>query len=205
MLEVVKRNARALACAAAELRADHQFLLEAVQQGVAAAGLNISVSYPKADEELQIVQQTTSDERIDIEPVLNAEDVLMIHQLVRQVPVAEHVAAYAVRLARSTRIRDNEDPPQIVKDYVGWGAGPRASQFLVLAAKTRAILNGDNHVTPQHIQAVALPVLRHRILLNFNAEADGIRTDDVINSLLKDIPVDPMDDQTARHLDEITQ
>ena len=167
--------------------------------------LNISVGYPKADEELKIVQQTTSDQQIDIEPVLTGEDVLKIHQMVRQVPIAEHVAAYAVRLARSTRIRDTEDSPQIVKDYVGWGAGPRASQFLVLAAKTRAILNGDSHVTPKHIQEVALPVLRHRILLNFNAEADGIKTDDVINSLLNEISIDPIDDHTARHLDEITQ
>ncbi len=167
--------------------------------------LNISVSYPSADEELRIVQQTTSHEDRRITPVLSGEDVLHIQGLVRQVPIADHVAAYAVRLARSTRIRENQNPPEIVKNYVGWGAGPRASQFLVLAAKACAILNGDHHVTPAHVESIALPVLRHRILLNFNAEADGVSTDDVIRTLLEKVTVEPVDDQTARHLDEVIQ
>ncbi|MEE2906529.1 MAG: MoxR family ATPase [Planctomycetota bacterium] len=165
--------------------------------------LNIQVGYPGEDEELKVVQQTTSDEQIQIEPVLDGEDVTTIQHLVRQVPIADHVAAYAVRLARSSRIRDTENPPQIVSDYVSWGAGPRASQFLVLAAKAYAILHGDQHVTPDHVKAIAFPVLRHRILLNFNAEADGIRPDDVIQSLLQEIPVDPIDSRTARHMDEV--
>ncbi|MCH2134700.1 MAG: MoxR family ATPase [Phycisphaerales bacterium] len=167
--------------------------------------LNIEVGYPKEDEELQVVQQTTSDQQADIDPILDGADVTAIQHLVRQVPIADHVAAYAVRLARSTRIRDNENPPRIVSDYVGWGAGPRASQFLVLAAKAYAILHGARHVTPEHIRAIAPPVLRHRILLNFNAEADGIKPDDVITTLLEEIPVDPVDPQTARHLDEVVQ
>ena len=167
--------------------------------------LNIQVGYPGEDEELQVVQQTTSDEEVKIEPVLDGEDVTSIQHLVRQVPIADHVAAYAVRLARSSRIRDTENPPQIVSDYVSWGAGPRASQFLVLAAKAHAILHGENHVTPAHIQAVALPVLRHRILLNFNAEADGVRPDDVIKALLQEVPLDPVDAQTAKHMDEVTR
>ncbi|MDG2424119.1 MAG: MoxR family ATPase [Phycisphaerales bacterium] len=165
--------------------------------------LNIQVGYPGEEEELKIVQQTTSDKNIKIEPVLDGSDVMEIQQLVRQVPIADHVAEYAVRLARSTRIRDTENPPKIVSDYVSWGAGPRASQFLVLAAKAYAILHGDQHVTPDHVKAIAYPVLRHRILMNFNAEADGIRPDDVIKTLLDEIPVDPIDNRTARQMDEV--
>ncbi len=165
--------------------------------------LNIQVGYPGEDEELKVVQQTTSDQEINIRPVLSGSDVMSIQQLVRQVPIADHVAEYAVRLARSSRIRDIDNPPQIVSDYVSWGAGPRASQFLVLAAKAHALINGDQHVTPDHIKSVAFPVLRHRILLNFNAEADGIRPDDIIRSLLDEIAIDPIDSRTARHMDEV--
>ena len=149
--------------------------------------LNIQVAYPSENEELQVVQQTTSDQTVEVEPVLDGSEVESIQQLVRQVPVADHVAAYAVRLARSSRIRDIANPPKIVADYVSWGAGPRASQFLVMAAKAKALLEGEHHVTPDHIRQVAHPVLRHRILLNFNAEADGIGTDDVINELLDEV------------------
>ena len=165
--------------------------------------LNIQVGYPGEEEELKVVQQTTSDRNVSIQPVLDGSEVIAIQQLVRQVPIADHVAEYAVRLARSSRIRDIENPPQIVSDYVSWGAGPRASQFLVLAAKAHALINGDQHVTPEHIKSIAFPVLRHRILLNFNAEADGIRPDDIIRSLLEDIPIDPIDSRTARHMDEV--
>ena len=167
--------------------------------------LNIQVAYPSESEELQVVQQTTGDHEVEVEPVLDGADVESIQSLVRQVPVAEHVAAYAVRLARSSRIRDTSNPPKIVADYVSWGAGPRASQFLVMAAKAKALLDGEYHVTPEHIRKIAHPVLRHRILLNFNAEADGIDTDDVINALLDEVSVDDLDDRTRRHMDEITR
>ena len=107
------------------------------------------------------------------------------------VPVADHVARFALNIVRSTRVRSGEDGIQpIVSDYLSWGAGPRASQFLVLAAKAKAILEGSNHVMPDHIRAVALPVLRHRIITNFNAEADGVSSDDIINELLVSVPVD---------------
>jgi MoxR-like ATPase len=167
--------------------------------------LNIQVAYPSESEELQVVQQTTGDHEVEVEPVLDGADVESIQSLVRQVPVAEHVAAYAVRLARSSRIRDTSNPPKIVADYVSWGAGPRASQFLVMAAKAKALLDGEHHVTPEHIRKIAHPVLRHRILLNFNAEADGIDTDDVINALLDEVSVDDLDDRTRRHMDEVTR
>ncbi|MDG2095332.1 MAG: MoxR family ATPase [Phycisphaerales bacterium] len=167
--------------------------------------LNIQVAYPSENEELQVVQQTTSDRTVEVEPVLDGPEVESIQQLVRQVPVADHVAAYAVRLARSSRIRDIANPPKIVADYVSWGAGPRASQFLVMAAKAKALLEGEHHVTPDHIRQVAHPVLRHRILLNFNAEADGIGTDDVINELLDEVSIDDLDERTRRHMDEVTR
>ena len=167
--------------------------------------LNIQVAYPSESEELQVVQQTTSDKTVEVNPVLDGAEVESIQQLVRQVPVADHVAAYAVRLARSSRIRDIENPPGIVADYVSWGAGPRASQFLVMAAKAKALLEGEHHVTPDHIRQVAHPVLRHRILLNFNAEADGIGTDDVIDELLKEVSIDDLDERTRRHMDEVTR
>ncbi len=167
--------------------------------------LNIQVAYPSENEELQVVQQTTGDQIVEVDPVLDGSDVASIQNLVRQVPIAEHVASYAVRLARSSRIRDMSNPPKIVEDYVSWGAGPRASQFLVMAAKAKALLDGENHVTPEHIRKVAHPVLRHRILLNFNAEADGIGTDDVINTLLKEVSIDDLDERTRRHMDEVTR
>ena len=167
--------------------------------------LNIQVAYPSENEELQVVQQTTGDHSVEVEAVLDGFDVKSIQSLVRQVPIAEHVAAYAVRLARSSRIRDISNPPKIVEDYVSWGAGPRASQFLVIAAKAKALLEGEHHVTPEHIKKVAHPVLRHRILLNFNAEADGIGTDDVINTLLEEVSIDDLDERTRRHMDEVTR
>jgi MoxR-like ATPase len=109
-------------------------------------------------------------------------------------PIAEHVMRHALHLVRATRV--NVDPgsattiPAIVRDYVAWGAGPRASQFLVLAAKARALLAGDSHVETRHLHAVALPVLRHRIVTNFNAEADGITSETIIQRLLDEVPVD---------------
>ena len=90
-----------------------------------------------------------------------------------------------------------------MKDYLSWGAGPRASQFLVIAAKAKAILSGSTHVMPSHIQSIALPVLRHRIITNFNAEADGVRTDDVITSLLETIPLDASDSMESKQIDSV--
>jgi MoxR-like ATPase len=114
---------------------------------------------------------------------------------VRRIPVADHVARYALRLVRATRAgragdAPGEPVPKIVKDYVAWGGGPRASQFLVLAAKAKALFCGENHVLPKHIQEVALPVLRHRIVTNFNAEADGVTSDSVVQTLLNTVPLD---------------
>jgi MoxR-like ATPase len=131
----------------------------------------------------------------------DGDEVLRVQHLVRQVPIADHVARYALRIARQTRIREASEKPPIVQQYVSWGAGPRASQFLVLAAKARAILSGSTHVMPEHIRAVALPVMRHRVITNFNAEADGVTSDNIITTLLEQTPVDEADAATRKHMD----
>ncbi len=164
---------------------------------------NITIEYPTEEQELAIVQQTTADVEAHIEPLLTGEDVLRIQHLVRQVPVADHIVRYALRLARQTRIREATTKPEVVQNYVAWGAGPRASQYLVLAAKAKAILSGATHVMPEHIKAVALPVMRHRIITNFNAEADGVTTDDIIRTLISDTPVDDADADTTRRMDAV--
>src|SRR5690606_29627145 len=164
---------------------------------------NIRIQYPTEEQELQIVQQTTAAGEASVNAVLTGEDVLRIQNLVRQVPVADHVVRYALRLVRATRIREESKKPAVVENYLSWGAGPRASQFLVLAAKARAILAGATHVMPQHIREVALPVMRHRIINNFNAEADGVTTDDVITTSIKEIPVEGSDEKTTKTMDAV--
>ncbi len=166
---------------------------------------HIKIDYPTEDQELEIVRQTTSVGEQQVSPVLTGEEVLRIQSLVRQVPVADHVLRYVLRLVRSTRIREASEKPDIVQNYVSWGAGPRASQYLVLGAKAKAILSGASHVMPEHIRAVALPVMRHRIITNFNAEADGVTTDDVVNELLDRILVDSADAQTTKQMDAVLQ
>ena len=167
---------------------------------------NIRVGYPSEADELAIVERTTADGESAADAVLTGEDCLRIQHLVRQVPVASHVARYALRLVRSTRVRESvEDKPEIVRDYLAWGAGPRASQFLVLAAKAKALISGSSHVTPEHIKAVALPVLRHRLITNFNAEADDITTDDVVRRLIEITPVDEADADTRATLDSVSR
>ncbi len=109
--------------------------------------------------------------------------------IVRKVPVADHIARYALRLVRRTR-REQPDVPEFVRDYVSWGAGPRASQYLVLGAKARAVLHGRNFVNVEDVRAVAFPVLRHRIMTNFNAEAEGVKPDDIIRQLLDSVAID---------------
>jgi MoxR-like ATPase len=119
--------------------------------------------------------------------VFHGEDVLRFHDVVRKVPVAEDVARYAVRLAAASRPRRPE-APGFVNDWVSWGAGLRAAQFLVLGAKVRALLHGRSHVAPEDIRALAHPVLRHRILINYRAEAEGVTVEKVIDRLLDHVP-----------------
>ncbi|MCA9293589.1 MAG: MoxR family ATPase [Phycisphaerales bacterium] len=169
---------------------------------------NITISYPGEDEEVEIIRRTTSADMATTKPVLDAAVVERVQHLVREAPVADHVIRYALRLVRATRIREHTEAapkPKIVRDYLSWGAGPRASQYLVLAAKAKAVLEGSMHVTPEHVKAVALPVLRHRVIANFNAEADGVTTDDVIAELLNITSVDGSSASDKRQLDAVMQ
>jgi MoxR-like ATPase len=143
---------------------------------------NVLVDYPSEEEELQIVRQTTSDVSHKITASLNADEIQSLQQIVRKVPVADHVLRYALQFTRLTR-REKGQVPDFIKQYVSWGAGPRASQYLVLGAKARAVLHGRFHATCEDIRAVAAPVLRHRIVTNFNAEADGVKPDDIVSRL----------------------
>jgi MoxR-like ATPase len=148
---------------------------------------NVYVDYPDEEEEFQIVRRTTADIEVKVTPTLSADEILTLCHIVRKVPIADHVARYALQFTRLTR-REKGNVPDFIHDYVSWGAGPRASQFLVLGAKARAVLQGRNYVSQADIRAVALPVLRHRIITNFNAEAEGIKPDDIIRKLIDFIP-----------------
>ena len=147
----------------------------------------VFVRYPTFDEERQIARQTTSNFRPEVQPVLSGEQVLEIQSTVRQVPVSDHVINYSLALVRSTRVRE-PGTPQWVNDWLGWGAGPRAVQNLLLGAKARALLNGRNSVSVEDIQKLAAPVLRHRIVPNFTAESEGITSDKVIERLIQETP-----------------
>lgn len=161
--------------------------------------LNILVDYPEESEELEIVRLTTSAQKPQVKKVLSGSEILDLQQIVRRIPVAEHVYAYAVRLTRATRPASNPDD-EFLRNYVTWGAGVRASQFLILAARVRAVLHGRLHVGIEDIRSVASPVLRHRIVTNFNAEAEGMNSDDVIRRVLKTVPVDATSQEDVTNL-----
>jgi MoxR-like ATPase len=150
---------------------------------------NVFVDYPSEDEELEIIKRTTADVEQKLTATLSAEDILGLQKIVRRVPVADHVSRYALKFTRLTR-REQGDVPDFISDYVSWGAGPRASQYLVLGAKARAVLHGRFYASCEDIRAVAPPVLRHRIMTNFNAEAEGVKPDDIIARLAEIIPAD---------------
>jgi MoxR-like ATPase len=154
---------------------------------------NIFVDYPDEEEELQIVKQTTAEVQFKITPTLSADEITALGQIVRRVPVADSIMRYALQFTRLTR-REKGTVPAFIQDYVSWGAGPRASQYLVLGAKARAVLHGRYYVASEDIRAVAYPVLRHRIMTNFNAEAEGIKPDDIIRQLIETIPLDESED-----------
>src|SRR5688500_1885451 len=145
---------------------------------------NVVIDYLPEDEEIMVVMQTTSRKPEPIQALFSGEDVLGFHSLVRKVPIAEDVVRYAVRLAAASRPRQPKTPG-FINDWVNWGAGTRAGQYLVLGAKARALLQGRSHATVQDIQALAAPVLRHRILLNYKAEAEGITVDQLVTRLIE--------------------
>ncbi len=147
---------------------------------------NVMVGYPSADEERDIVKSTTAVLNYKLEKLLTAEQIVSFQNLVRRVPVSDHLIEYAVDLVRSTRPNE-QAAPDFVKNWVSWGAGPRASQYLILAAKTRAILTGRPTPGPEDIKFAAYPVLRHRIVTSFNAEADGVDATQIIKRLLETV------------------
>jgi len=147
---------------------------------------NVRVEYPSQAEEEKIVATTTSSYEAKLERVLGAADILELQKLIRRVPASEHVVRYAVRLARATR--GGEGAPEFVRQWVSWGAGPRASQYLVLGAKTRAVLHGRFAPGIEDVKAVAPAVLRHRIVTNFTAEAEGVKPERIIDDLLASVP-----------------
>jgi MoxR-like ATPase len=149
---------------------------------------NIYVDYPKAEEEIEIVLSTTSALEPQLDIIMSGADILRLQEIIRKVPAAEYVVKYAVELVRSTRPNDGTCPDSI-KNWISWGAGPRASQYLVLGAKARAVMYGNYHISCEDIRAVSKPVLRHRILTSFNAEADGIDSLHIIDELLKIVKV----------------
>jgi MoxR-like ATPase len=157
---------------------------------------NVFVDYPTEEEEFRIVELTTSVYQPQIERVLSADAILDIQAIVRNVPIAPYVVRYAMKFTRLTRT-EQPDVPEFVRRYVTWGAGPRATQYLVLGAKARAILHGRYHVSCQDIREVAAPVLRHRIITNFNAQSDGVSPDEIVRRLAALIPRDPNEQREA--------
>ena len=149
---------------------------------------NILVDYPTEDEEVEIMKRTTVGVEAEVEEILSGEEIMGLQEIVRKVPVADEVIRYVLRLTRATRINKDE-APEYIKGWLAWGAGPRASQYLILGAKARAVLYGRNHVSAEDVQAVAYPVLRHRILTNFSAEAEGVSPEAIIDRLVKETPI----------------
>jgi len=148
---------------------------------------DIRIAYPSEQEEVGILRATTAVDETELRPVLDGPEVLALQRLVRELPAAEPALRYAAALARATR-PDSAAPPEIVKQYVRWGAGPRAGQALILGAKAHALLDGRHTIAPSDIRRVAHPVLRHRVLLNFAAEAEGVAPERVIDALLEQVP-----------------
>ncbi|MBI2825663.1 MAG: AAA family ATPase [Planctomycetia bacterium] len=147
----------------------------------------VFVKYPSFDEEFEVARRTTTTIVDHVVPVLSAEEILGLQRLVREVPVSDHVIRYALSLVRQTRVGE-PGAPEFVQDQLNWGAGPRAVQFLILGGKSRALLHGRTHVTTDDIRALAKPVFRHRLVVNFAAESEGVTTDDIVDRLLDVTP-----------------
>jgi MoxR-like ATPase len=149
--------------------------------------LSINIGYPSREEERKIVNATTATVHQEVKPVLRGREILWIQQLVRQIPASDHMVDYAVDLVRATRPREANALP-FIKKWLAWGAGPRAAQYIVLTSKARAVLHGRLAVSADDIRTMARPVLRHRIFTNFNADAEGVDTDQILDKLLQTLP-----------------
>jgi len=144
---------------------------------------NIWVDYPSYEEELEIVKKTTSDTKEKLDIILTSEQIIAYQDLIRRIPVADNVLEYAVTLVNNTRL-NNENAPEITKNYITWGAGPRASQYLIVGAKCYAALQGKYSPDIEDVKAIAKPILRHRLVRNYRAEAEGYSMDRIISELL---------------------
>jgi MoxR-like ATPase len=147
---------------------------------------NIEINYPSYDQETEIVASTTSSQEPELNKVIRADKILKLQELVRKVPASSHVISYAVKLVRASRPQEAEALP-FVKEWTEWGAGPRASQYFVLAAKARAVMDGRYVASTEDIRTVVPSILRHRIITNFKAQAEGISSLDIIERLLKEV------------------
>ncbi len=155
----------------------------------------VFVQYPSFSEEFEIAQRTTGTTTADIEPILTASEIIALQKSVREVPLSDHIARYAIAIVRQTRV-GGDGVPDFVSDQLAWGAGPRAVQYLILGCKARALLQGRSHVTIEDVQALATPVLRHRIVVGFAAESEGVTADSIIKQLIETTPA---------HEDELTR
>ena len=148
----------------------------------------LNVAYPEHAEEVEVMRRTTGNLKPDLDMVLHGQDLLVIQTLVRGIACPDHVAEYAIRMSRLSRLERGQEGaqaiPDFIRQYVEWGAGPRAGQYLILGAKARALMDGRPHISEADIRAVAYPVLRHRIIVNFNAEADGISSQNIIDRII---------------------
>ena len=147
---------------------------------------NLKIDYPSVSDEIAIVRETTTSKTQILNAIMTKAEIASYQELVRRVPVADNVVEFAVKLVRATR-PDSENAPDFIQHSVDWGAGPRASQYLVLGAKAKAILEGRPTPNINDIRSLGLPILRHRVLPNFNAEAEGLKVDDILNQLLETI------------------
>ncbi len=147
----------------------------------------VYVDYPTFNDELEIARRTTSRTSYEVQPVLGAEEMLQLQDVIRDVPVSDHVLRYALSLVRQTRV-GRDGTPNFIDQQIGWGAGPRAVQYLILGSKTRALMYGRTHVSTDDIDALAKPVLRHRVAVNFAAQSDGITSDQIIDRLIDSTP-----------------
>ena len=155
----------------------------------------VFVQYPSFSEEFEIAQRTTGTRTADVEPILTAAEIIALQKSVREVPLSDHIARYVIAIVRQTRV-GGDGVPDFVSDQLSWGAGPRAVQYLILGCKARALLQGRSHVTIDDVQALAAPVLRHRIVVGFAAESEGVTADSIIRQIIETTPT---------HEDELTR
>ena len=165
---------------------------------------NIYVDYPEEHEEFEIMRLTTAGREVAVDEVLSGEDILTLQDIVRRVPISDHVIRYAMAFGRLTRVHKG-GVPDFIKEWVSWGAGPRSGQYLILGGKARAILQGRFYVSCEDIRAVAAPVLRHRIITNFNAEAEGVTSDSIVKKLVEMIPASESELQRDTRLPDVLE